>query len=89
MPFRAQRPERCVSTNFTTSASVLWTGTILLYHLRVVKWFEAVFLGRFLSLPKKIMFTLTVLKGTSQVPLLDPISLYDPVAQQPEFHRSG
>ena len=27
MPFRAQRPERCVSTNFTTSAEVsLWTG---------------------------------------------------------------
>ncbi len=89
MPFRAQRPERCVSTDFTTSAGGLWTGTILLYHLRVVKCFEAVFLGRFLSLPKKIMLTLTVPKDTSLVPLLDPISLYDPGVQQPGFHRSG
>src|SRR6266702_7969293 len=46
MPFRAQRPERCVSTNFTTSAGVLWTGIILLYHLRVVKCFCSVFLRK-------------------------------------------
>ena len=52
MPLRAQRPERCVSTNFTTSAHlrvclplelVLRTCTILLYRLRPVKSFLACF----------------------------------------------
>ncbi len=39
MPLRAQRPERCVSTNFTTSAHLFLpveTCTILLYPLRLV-----------------------------------------------------
>jgi hypothetical protein len=47
-PLRAQRPERCVSTSFTTSADVCcppcrWTGTILLYLLPLVKRVLALF----------------------------------------------
>src|SRR6266700_6860855 len=38
-----------------------------------------------LSLLPKTMLILTESKDTSQVALLDPISLYDPVAQQPGF----
>ena len=62
-PLRAQRPERCVSTNFTTSAGWLfvcavlsmsglfgWTWTILLYSLRPVKGICGLFVSFFVKI---------------------------------------
>jgi hypothetical protein len=61
MPLRAQRPERCVSTNFTTSAqwSILGTRVILQYLPRLVNRSEGffhlyllpIFEGRYKSFP--------------------------------------
>lgn len=63
MPLRAQRPERCVSTNFTTSAGWLvvcavlsisglfrWTCIILLYSLRPVKGICGLFVSFFVKI---------------------------------------
>jgi hypothetical protein len=45
MPLRAQRPERCVSTNFTTSAGSVQDGHIIAHFPLVVNSFSALNVG--------------------------------------------